>query len=284
MVFLARTRIDGPSGCPEFVLIHGLASNARMWDGVAAALAERGYGSISVDLRGHGQSPKPEVADGYGFEAVTGDVFDLLIDEKLTGENRPVLVGQSWGGNVAMDMAANAPHAVRAVVAVDGGVIRLAERFPEWDECAARLAPPDLVGTPMARIRSWMTVSHPDWPTTGIDGSLANFEVRSDATVAPWLTRDRHLAVLRALWEHDPVSCFARLLVPGTLLMADSGADWTKDKAAGTAVCVAASPTEVTVEWFVGADHDLHAQYPVRTAESLIAALHRSPDTPRTSL
>ena len=46
---------------PKFVLIHGLASNARMWDGVGAALAERGYASIAVDLRGHGRSPKPPV-------------------------------------------------------------------------------------------------------------------------------------------------------------------------------------------------------------------------------
>lgn len=263
--------------------MHGLASNARMWDGAAAALLERGYGSISVDLRGHGQSPKPEVDDGYGFDVVTKDLLDLLVDEGLTGENRPVLVGQSWGGNVAVDLAANAPDAVRAVVAVDGGVIRLADRFPEWDECAEKLAPPNLVGTPESRMRSWMTSAHPDWPTSGIEGSMANFEVRSDATLAPWLTRDRHLAVLRALWEHDPVACFARLHVPATLLMADSGADWTRDKAAGAAVCIDASPTAVSVEWFVGADHDLHAQHPERTAESLIAAHHRSPHTARTS-
>jgi pimeloyl-ACP methyl ester carboxylesterase len=247
-----------------------------MWDGVAAALAERGFGSISVDLRGHGQSPKPDVAEGYGFDVVTADLRELFVDEGLA---QPTLVGQSWGGNVVVDLAASHPTLVGAVVAVDGGVIRLADRFPIWEDCAEKLAPPNLVGTPESRMRSWMTSAHADWPTSGIDGSMANFEVRPDGTLAPWLTRDRHLAVLRALWEHDPVACFAKLQTPATLLMADSGADWTRDKAAGAAICVDVCPVPVHVEWFAGADHDLHAQHPVRTAESLINAHHRSPRT-----
>ncbi len=243
-----------------------------MWDGVAVALAERGFGSISVDLRGHGRSPKPDVTDGYGFDVVTADLLELFVEERL---HQPVLVGQSWGGNVVVDLAATHPHAVRAVVAVDGGVIRLSDRFPAWEDCAEKLAPPNLIGTPESRMRAWMTSAHPDWPAAGIDGSMANFEVQSDGTLAPWLTRDRHLAVLRALWEHDPVACFARLAVSATLLMADSGADWTKDKAAGAAVCIEACSVPVVIEWFADADHDLHAQHPVRTANSLIDALQR---------
>ena len=41
---------------PPFLLVHGLASNARMWDGVAMALVARGLAAITVDLRGHGRS------------------------------------------------------------------------------------------------------------------------------------------------------------------------------------------------------------------------------------
>ena len=47
-------------GSPSFVLVHGLASNARMWDGVAARLVERGHAAATVDLRGHGRSAKPD--------------------------------------------------------------------------------------------------------------------------------------------------------------------------------------------------------------------------------
>ncbi len=269
-------RPDARTSLPEFVLVHGLASNARLWDGVGMALAEMGYGSVAVDLRGHGQSPKPPVTGtqheepGYAFTDVTGDLLALLSDEGLVGDERPTVAGQSWGGNVVIELAARRPDVVRAVAAIDGGVIKLADRFPVWDDCATHLAPPDLLGTPVERIRAWMTGAHPDWPTTGIDGSLANFEVLADNTIRPWLSRDRHLAILRALWEHDPIRCFAELTVPTALLLADSGASWTHDKAAGAAACVEASPAPIDVEWFEGADHDLHAQHPVRTAESLI--------------
>jgi len=53
-----------------FVLVHGLASNARLWDGVARRLAGAGHSSAAVDLRGHGRSDKPDTgcADGrFGY-------------------------------------------------------------------------------------------------------------------------------------------------------------------------------------------------------------------------
>lgn len=266
---------------PEFVLLHGLASNARMWDGVGAALAEQGFASIAVDLRGHGQSPKPPVTGGYRFADVLGDVLELLVDEGLTGDDRPTIAGQSWGGNLVVELGAVHPEAVRAVMAVDGGIIRLADRFPVWEECETALAPPELIGTPAERMRTWITTTHSDWPSAGIEGALANFEIRSDGTIAPWLTRDRHLAVLRGLWEHDPVQRFAELTLPTTIALADSGdASWTTDKRAGVSACVDASSAPIEVEWFVGADHDLHAQYPERTAASLIRLHHRAAMSP----
>ena len=48
------------SDAAPFVLVHGLASNARMWDGVACELADRGHLAVTVDLRGHGRSAKPD--------------------------------------------------------------------------------------------------------------------------------------------------------------------------------------------------------------------------------
>lgn len=266
-----------PSRRPDFVLLHGLASNARMWDGVGAALARAGFASIAVDLRGHGQSPKPPVEDGYGFADVVADVLELLEAEGLTGEHRPTVAGQSWGGNLVIELGAMYPESVRAVMAVDGGVIRLVDRFPIWEDCATTLAPPELIGTPAERMRAWMIAAHADWPAEGIEGSLANFERRPDGTIAPWLTRDRHLAVLRGLWEHNPVERFALLRLPTTIALADSGeTSWTKDKRAGVSACVDASPVPIEVEWFVGADHDLHAQYPVETAESLVRLHERA--------
>ena len=279
MVRLAvvRHELAGQQVRPTFVLVHGLASNARLWDGVGMALAEAGFASIAVDLRGHGQSPKVPVADGYGFAEVVGDLLELLHDEGLTGDDRPVLAGQSWGGNVVIDLASHHPDLVRAVMAVDGGIIRLADRFASWEECADRLAPPNLIGTPATRMRAWMNSSHADWPPEGIEGSLANFEVRADGTIAPWLNREAHLAILHGLWGHDPVARFRDLALPASILMADSGdAAWTINKRAGVQTCVEASAADIDVEWFADADHDLHAQHPRRTADALIRLHQRA--------
>ena len=51
---LALRRADGPRRA--YLLVHGLASNARLWDGVARRLAGAGHAVAAVDLRGHGRS------------------------------------------------------------------------------------------------------------------------------------------------------------------------------------------------------------------------------------
>ena len=65
-----------PTGVP-FLLVHGLASNARTWDGVAARLVTYGHPVVSVDLRGHGRSSKP---DGPYDVATVADDLAALID------------------------------------------------------------------------------------------------------------------------------------------------------------------------------------------------------------
>ena len=72
------------------LLVHGLASNARMWDGVAEELSARGHRVVAVDLRGHGQSTKPSV--GYDFTTITDDL--LAVVSSMGGE-KPVVAGQS---------------------------------------------------------------------------------------------------------------------------------------------------------------------------------------------
>jgi len=44
------------------VLIHGLASNAMLWEGAALEFASLGHAVVAVDLRGHGLSENPTMA------------------------------------------------------------------------------------------------------------------------------------------------------------------------------------------------------------------------------
>ena len=213
---------DPPAGAAiaPFVLVHGLASNARMWDGVADALVASGHPAVTVDLRGHGRSSKP---DGpYDVPTVADDVAALIA---ALGLDRPVVAGQSWGGNVVLELAARHPDATRGIVCVDGGWLEPSRQFADWDACLAALAPPRLVGRRLDEVEGYVRSAHPDWPESGIRGVLANFEVRPDGTVAPWLTYERHLAVLRGLWEHHPSERYAGLAVPVLLAPADGDDD-----------------------------------------------------------
>ena len=254
-----------------FLLVHGLASNARLWDGVAQHLAQRGHPVVAVDQRGHGRSSKPD--EGYDMATVANDLR-LLIE--VLGWAQPAVAGQSWGGNVVLELAWAHPDAVSMIACVDGGFIDLAGRFPDWEDAARVLAPPRLAGTPLADITGWIESSAADWPEAGRQGTLANFEVRDDGTIAPWLTFDRHLTVLRGLWEHQPSSRYPDVRVPALLIGADTGdVAWSHSKHEAVDHALAALPRGRAV-WFSPAHHDVHAQHPDEVGD----LLHRAATDP----
>ncbi len=262
--------VDGASSRRPWVLTHGLASNARLWDGVARRLAALGHPVVTVDQRGHGQSSKPD--DGYDVGTCADDLALLIDALGLVGEDRPAVAGQSWGGNVVLELGARHPELVDQIVCVDGGFIDLRSRFPRWEDCAAALAPPQLAGTPLATMHGWLERSAADWPEEGRSGTLANFEVRDDGTIAPWLTFERHLQVLRGLWEHTPSERYPVMQVPTLLIPADTGdVEWTHSKEDAVDAAVAALPVG-RAHWFRPAHHDVHAQQPDAVTELLHAA------------
>jgi pimeloyl-ACP methyl ester carboxylesterase len=258
------------SDLAPFLLVHGLASNARLWDGVAPRLGAAGHAVAAVDLRGHGRSDKPD--GGYDFATISEDLRGLIA---ALGFDRPVLVGQSWGAGVVLDFAVRHPDLVRGIVLVDGGLTDLRDAFPSWEICWTRLAPPQLVGLPLSDVEGYFRLHHADWPMEGLEGSLANFEIRPDRTIAPWLTRDRHRAILESMWGQRTADLWAGLRVPPLIIPVDGGeSDWTQAKRAGAdaaETALRASGVPCQVQWFTG-DHDIHAQHPAELAEALLAA------------
>lgn len=269
-VRLRMLRWSEPGPDPDsrpIVLIHGLASNARLWDGAARALSGRGHGVVALDLRGHGVSDKPD--HGYEIGSVALDVIDV-IEDLVTEDARwrdPIVIGQSWGGNIVVHIAAHHGRHVRGVVAVDGGTIDLARSFPTWEECRRALSPPPLAGMPAARLRAYIRSAHPDWSEDAIDGQMHNMEHFEDGTIAPWLTLDRHLAVLRGMWDAPPTSHLSTIDVPVLFTPAAKGHD-AHTTAKRTQMEEALRTIDrCRVEWFEPADHDLHAQFPDRFAD-----------------
>ena len=145
---------------------------------------------------------------------------------------------------------------------VDGGWIELSRDFPDWEACRAALAPPRLAGRRLDEIEGYIRSAHPDWPETGIRGTLANFEVRPDGTVAPWLTFDHHITVLRGLWDHHPSELYAGVAVPGAARARRRRRDATgTQRKRGVVDTARGDLPNARVRWFAG-DHDIHAQHP----------------------
>jgi len=254
----------GGEGVP-FLLSHGLASNRRTWEGAAARLHELGHPVVTVDLRGHGGSDKPE--GGYDFATMGGDLLAVL---DAVGVPTAVLAGQSTGGNIVVDVAARAPTRVVGVAGIDGGALEVSRQWPDWEDCRAALTPPRMAGTAATAVEAMLRRAYPTWSEAGVQATMANFETLPDGTIRPWLSLERHLLILRSLWEHHPSTVIPTLQVPVLLVMAATGDSWEAQKRELAAEVTAAAPA-VRVEWISPGDHDLHVQYPTELADLLHA-------------
>jgi pimeloyl-ACP methyl ester carboxylesterase len=87
----AYTEIDKRR--PSILAIHGYPDNHRVWDGVAANLADR-YNFVAYDVRGAGQSARPAGRSGYLMRQLVSDV-GAVIDSVGVGEVH--LLAHDWG-------------------------------------------------------------------------------------------------------------------------------------------------------------------------------------------
>jgi len=190
------------------VLLHGLASQAHIWDLVAPQLIDR-FRVIAIDQRGHGLSDKPD--SGYDFATITRDLDAILSALKI---DQAWLAGHSWGGNVAVHYAADHPQRVSGLILVDGGFLQMPDHV-DWPTAEKMLEPPDLIGTPVeefrANLKIWQGAA---WSPDAEAITLHNFEIRADQTIAPHLKKSNHMQVVRALYDHHPSELWASIQCP----------------------------------------------------------------------
>ncbi len=99
------------------VFVHGLVmDNLSSWYfTVGPAAAAAGHDVVMYDLRGHGKSERP--SSGYGLADMVGDLDGLL--DVLDVRGPVVLVGNSYGGLLALVHAIARPERVAGLVLVD---------------------------------------------------------------------------------------------------------------------------------------------------------------------
>ncbi|WKX17133.1 alpha/beta fold hydrolase [Streptomyces sp. HUAS CX7] len=92
---------------PVLVLLHSGVCDRRMWDAQWPALIDAGYRLVRCDLRGFGETPAPDRP-----HSDAEDVLGLL---NSLGIAQAALVGSSYGGQVALEIAARWPDRVSAI-------------------------------------------------------------------------------------------------------------------------------------------------------------------------
>jgi pimeloyl-ACP methyl ester carboxylesterase len=103
------------SAGPVLLLLHGIAGSSQTWIPVMELLQED-YTVVAPDFLGHGHSAKP-VAD-YSLGNFASLMRDLLL---VLGLDRVTVIGQSFGGGVAMQFAYQFPDRCERLVLVDAG-------------------------------------------------------------------------------------------------------------------------------------------------------------------
>ncbi|PKB64035.1 MAG: hypothetical protein BZY80_04270 [SAR202 cluster bacterium Io17-Chloro-G2] len=205
----------GGSGQPV-VLLHGLASTCHIWDFVAPMLAQH-FAVVAVDQRGHGESAKP--GHGYDFATVSNDLLAFLKAREIS---KPVIAGHSWGADVALEFAVSNPGEARGICFVDGGMIEPSARQQSLEQARKEMAPPIFDNVTrnefLERVRSRQNgiFSSPE----AAEIVLANFDTLTDGTIRAHLSRDNHLRIIDALWDHHPPVLYPQVECPVLIMPA----------------------------------------------------------------
>jgi pimeloyl-ACP methyl ester carboxylesterase len=252
------------------VLLHGLASNARIWDGVASRLAGAGLRVVALDQRGHGASDQP--ASGYDFASVGRDLSAALA---ALGIQRPVLAGHSWGANVGLQFAADRPGSLAGLALVDGALLGVAE----WagatrEEARRRMAPPRFavpLADWLARAGRFDAGGPPGGRPWVRDYLRAGVEVDDQGVARSRFHFDNHMQVVDALYDQRPPALYPLVDCPVLLCVAadpvDGGA--VAEAKRGAAVRAAELLPSATLTWFEDTMHDIPLQRPAELAAEL---------------
>jgi haloacetate dehalogenase len=100
---------------PPLLLLHGFPQTRAMWHAIAPALAEQ-FTVIAPDLRGYGDSSKPDGVAAMSFRAMAADQTALM---RSLGFARFHVAGHDRGGRTAHRMALDSPEAVASLTVMD---------------------------------------------------------------------------------------------------------------------------------------------------------------------
>jgi pimeloyl-ACP methyl ester carboxylesterase len=266
---------------PMVLLCHGFPESWYSWRHQLSALAAAGFRAVAPDMRGYGQSDRPDAIDQYTLFHMAGDMIGLL---DALGVKEAIIVGHDWGAPVAWQCALMRPDRFRGVVGmsvpfIPQGDVRPSSVWPvvgEFEFYMRHFQKPGLAEAEMERdVRRavggllWLISGERPAKGEAIQGAPAEMMVHRaggfDAALPgaigrpAWLTEDD----LRVYVEE-----FERTGFRG-------GLNWYRNIDRNWELSRAYRGAKITVPaLFVAGDQDVVPQYP--GVDSIISALPKS--------
>ena len=160
------------------------------------------------------------------------------------------------------------PSEASGLCFVDGGMIEPSARYATLEETREQMAPPVLAGMTvdqfLERIRNG---NQARMMTPSVEEAiLANFAVLEDGTIRPQLSRENHIRIIEALWDHHPPQLYPQVECPVLLLPARqrsnaAAADRMERREAGVEAAAGSIPRSKVV-WLEDSVHDVPLQRP----------------------
>jgi non-heme chloroperoxidase len=103
-------------GETTLIFVHGWPHNLTVWKNEVKYFRKKGYGTLALDLRGHGESEKPKKLASYSMNNFAKDINSIIRYEKI---KNPVLIGHSFGGMILLKFMSLFPKKAKALVLID---------------------------------------------------------------------------------------------------------------------------------------------------------------------
>jgi haloacetate dehalogenase len=113
-----HSALHAPSDHPALLLLHGHPQTHAMWHKVAPALAKR-FKLVLMDLRGYGDSSRPEYADSHANYSKREMAKDAVAVMQHFGFETFNILAHDRGARVAHRLAADHPNHVQRMMLLD---------------------------------------------------------------------------------------------------------------------------------------------------------------------
>ena len=121
---------------PLVLMCHGFPESWYSWRHQLKALADAGFRAVAPDMRGYGETDRPEEIEKYTLFHLVGDMVGVI---SALGEKKAVIVGHDWGAPVAWHAGLLRPDRFRAVIGLSvpyrpRGPVRPTTVMPQTDD------------------------------------------------------------------------------------------------------------------------------------------------------